>query len=172
MGQFLTEAVHALRANTTFDECAGVHTWAGVTLEEDLIAAAWVILTAEEVVEANFVKRSRRRVRRNVTADADARTLSAVNHDGCVPAHECADAALVLSIAGKLWLISWRDGVDVVRAADNWNADRAARCMSQHLEHDLASALHTMLVDEGVERLSPFASLVWVNIDVLTGDAG
>ena len=78
MRQFLAEAVHALRANTTFDECAGIHTGAGVTLEEDLIAAAWVILTAEEVIEANFVQRSRRRVRRNVTANADARTLSAV----------------------------------------------------------------------------------------------
>ena len=48
----------------------------------------------------------------------DARTLSAVHHDGGVPAHPSTVGALDSLVAGELWLILGADGVDVV---GGWN---------------------------------------------------
>ena len=53
----LTEAVHFLFGKATFDERTCVGARGGMALEEDMVATARVILTAEEVVEANLVER-------------------------------------------------------------------------------------------------------------------
>ena len=68
------------------EERAGVDAGGGVALDEDLVAAGRVVGAAEEVVEADFVERSRRRVGRDVAADADAGALRAVHRDRGVPA--------------------------------------------------------------------------------------
>ena len=56
-GNLLAESVHLFFRETPFNESARVRSGRGVTLEEDVVAAARVILTAEEVVEAYLVKR-------------------------------------------------------------------------------------------------------------------
>jgi hypothetical protein len=58
----------------------------GVALEEDVVAAAGVVLAAEEVVHPDLVERGRRGIGRDVAADADAGPLRPVHHDGGVPA--------------------------------------------------------------------------------------
>ena len=56
-GNLLAESVHLFFRETPFNESACVGSGRGVALEEYVVAAARVILTAEEVVEANLVKR-------------------------------------------------------------------------------------------------------------------
>ena len=56
-GNLLAESVHFFFRETPFDESACVGSGRGMALEEYVVAAARVILTAEEVVEANLVKR-------------------------------------------------------------------------------------------------------------------
>ena len=68
----LAEAVELLLGQATLEERAGVHARRRMPLEEDLVAAAGVVLAAEEVVEADLVERRGRGVGRDVAADADA----------------------------------------------------------------------------------------------------
>ena len=39
----------------TFDESTGIHSRAGMALEEDLISATGMLLSTEEMVETNFI---------------------------------------------------------------------------------------------------------------------
>ena len=79
MRLLLAEAVELVVAEAALEERAGVDAGGGVALEEDLVAAAGVVLAAEEVVEADLVERGARRVGRDVAADADAGALRAVH---------------------------------------------------------------------------------------------
>ena len=81
------------------EEGPGVHAGGGVALEEDLVAAAGVVLAAEEVVEADLVERRGGGVGRDVAADADAGALGAVDHDRGVPADVAAELALDVLVA-------------------------------------------------------------------------
>ena len=114
-GDLLAETVHVVLAEPTLEERASVHAGGGVALEEDLVAAAGVVLAAEEVVEADLVQRGRGGVGGDVAAHTDARPLGAVHHDRRVPAHPLAVAALDALVAGELGFHLRRDGVDVVR---------------------------------------------------------
>ncbi len=123
MAVFLAEAVQLVFGEPSFEEGAGVDTGRRVALDEDLVAAARVVLTAEEVVEAHFVERRRRRVGGDVPADADSRALCAVHHDGGIPADESTEVSLDFFIAGKPRLILGRDGVDVVGGGQRGDRD-------------------------------------------------
>ena len=85
-----------------------------MTLDKNLVATRWVVLTLEEVVEANFVQRGRRSESRDVSADTDARALCAVNQHCGVPTHPGAIGSLYFFVTRELSLILWSDGVDVV----------------------------------------------------------
>jgi hypothetical protein len=52
----LAEPVELLLLEATLEVGAGVDAGGGVTLDEDLVAAAGVVRAAEEVVEADFVE--------------------------------------------------------------------------------------------------------------------
>src|SRR5699024_4751611 len=54
---FLTEVVHLLFSQTTFQECACVDTRRDVTLEVYQVAAILLVACTEEVVEANIIYR-------------------------------------------------------------------------------------------------------------------
>ena len=87
MRLLLAESVELVLAQPALEEGAGVHAGGGVALVEDLVAAAGVVLAAEEVVVADLVEGGGRSVGGDVAADADAGALGAVNDDGGVPAH-------------------------------------------------------------------------------------
>src|SRR6476659_1236107 len=63
----LAEAVELCLGEVPLEEAAGVHAGGGVALEVDLVAAAGVVLAAEEVVHAHLVERRGRGIRLNVT---------------------------------------------------------------------------------------------------------
>jgi hypothetical protein len=76
-----------------------------VSLNENLVGTRWVIVTFEEMIEANFVERSARCKARDVTTNSNPWTLCSVNHDGRVPSHPCSVGSLYLFISRELWLI-------------------------------------------------------------------
>src|SRR5699024_12185580 len=57
------------------EEGAGVHPRRGMALEEDLVAAAGMVLAAEEVVEPDLVEGGGSRVGGDVSAHGDVRSL-------------------------------------------------------------------------------------------------
>ena len=74
------EVVELLVAEPALEEGARVDARRGVALVEDLVAAAVAVLAPEEVVEADLVERRRRRVRREMTADARELVVRAEDH--------------------------------------------------------------------------------------------
>ena len=92
-----------------------------MTLNEDLVAARWVVLTFEEVVKANLVERSARSEGRNVSAYTDTRTLCAVNQHRSIPTHPGAVGSFNGFIAREGWFILRSDGVNVVSGWNDWN---------------------------------------------------
>ena len=160
----LAEAVELVGAEAALEEGAGVRAGGGVALDEDLVAAAGVVLAAEEVVEADLVEGGRRRVRRDVAADRDARALRAVHEHGRVPADPRAVAALDLLVTGELGLVLGRDRVEVVGRGDHRHAEVQLLRALQQAEHDLAAALVPLLGDESVEGFGPFGCLVGIGV--------
>ena len=56
MRELLAETIHLMFGEATFDESAGVHSRARVTLEENLVSAAGMFLATEEVVKTDFIE--------------------------------------------------------------------------------------------------------------------
>ncbi len=139
--ELLPEAVQLLLGEPALEERAGVHAGGGVALEEDLVAAAGVVLAAEEVVEADLVERRGRGVGRDVAADADAGALRPVHHDRGVPPDVGADAPLDVLVAGEPRLALGRDRVDVVGAAQARDADLALAGPLEQAQHEVAGAV-------------------------------
>ncbi len=167
----LAEAVELVLGEVALEEAAGVHAGGGVALEVDLVAAALVVLAAEEVVHAHLVERRGGRVRRDVPADADAGTLSAVHHDRGVPADVAAHLALDVLVAGEPRLALRRDRVDVVGRGQGRDPHLLLARPLDELEHDVARPRPTLLVEDGVERVDPLLRLVRIDVRELTGDA-
>src|SRR5699024_1301769 len=85
MTLLLAEPVELPGGDAPLEEGPRIDAGGGVPLDEDLIAAAGMVLAAEEVVEADLVERRGRGVGRDMAADADAGPLRAVDHDRGVP---------------------------------------------------------------------------------------
>ena len=119
----LAESVELFGAHPAFEEGAGVHAGGGVALVEDVVAAAGMVLAAEEVVEAHFVESRRGGVGGDVSTDLDAWTLGPVDEHGRIPAVPAAVAAFDLFIAGEPGLVLRTDGVDVVGGSEAGYAD-------------------------------------------------
>ena len=162
--KLLAEPVKPLLVESPLEEGPRIHARRGVPLVVDLVAAARVVLAAEEVVEANLVQRRTGRVRRNVTAHADARALRAVDHDRGVPPDRAPDRALEVLVAGEPRLRLGRDRVDVVGADQAGHADLPLASMLQEGEHQVARAGTAALVNHRVEGLEPLPRLVRVDV--------
>ncbi|ETJ03976.1 MAG: hypothetical protein Q605_AUC00765G0005 [Actinomyces urogenitalis DORA_12] len=139
-----------------------------MALEEDVVAAARVILAAEEVVEADLVERGGRGVGGDVSAHPDPRALGAGDHDGGVPAVPSAVGALGVLVAREVGLVGDVDGVDVGRRRLRGDGDVLAPCLRQHRQQDEAGTGATLLLDEGVKGLAPLPGL----LGVVVGDLG
>ena len=135
-----------------------------MALDEDLVAAAGVVLAAEEVVEADLVEAGRGLVGGDVAADPEALAVGARHHDRGVPADEGADPALDVLVAGEPRLALGRDGVDVVGAAQRGHADLLLAGPLEQPEHEVAGAVAAALVDQRVERLEPLLGLVGIDV--------
>ena len=163
----LPEPRQLLLVEPPLEERAAVDAGRGVALDEDLVAAAGVVLAAEEVVEADLVEARGRLVRRDVTADLEPLAVGAGHHHGGVPADEGADPALDVLVAGEPRLALRRDGVDVVGAAQRRDADLLLARALEQAEHDVARPLAAALVEHRVERVDPVLGLVRVDVGEL-----
>ena len=169
--ELLTESVELSLGEATLEEGARVDAGRCVSLEEHLVSAARGVRPAEEVVEADLVERGGRGIRRDVPANADARALRAVNHDGGVPADELADPALKRFVTGEPRLHLGGDGVDVVGGTQARDSDIALSSTTQQREHEIARAVGPGSVDHLVEGPGPLGGLLGVDVDVLRGQA-
>src|SRR5262249_2172992 len=124
--QFAAEVLELGRLEPAFEVGAGVNAGRGVALEVDLVAAAWGIGAAQEVILGHLAERRGRGKGRDVAADAVLLAVGANDHGHRIPAHQVLDAALDLAAAGVRRLAVGRDGVDVGRAGANGDLDTAA----------------------------------------------
>ncbi len=136
----LAERVELVLGQPALEERAGVDAGRAVALEVDVVAAAGVVLAAEEVVEADLVEAGRRLVGGDVAADLEALAVGPRHHDGGVPADEGADPSLDVLVTGEPGLALRRDRVDVVGAAQRRHADVVLAGPLEQLEHDVAGA--------------------------------
>ena len=169
--ELLAEAVELRLRDAALEEGPRVHARRGVALEVDLVAAAGVVLAAEEVVEPDLVEARRRLVGRDVPADADLGPVGAGDRHGGVPADERADAPLDVLVAREVRLALRRDRVDVVGAAQRRQADLPLPRPLGEAQHEVAGALRAERVDDAVERGEPLGGLVGVGVDELAGQA-
>ncbi len=167
----LPEVVEAVLVEAALEERPCVDAGCGMTLVVDVVAAAGVVLAAEEVVEADLVEAGRRLVGRDVAADAEAGAVRARDHDRGVPADVGADASLDVLVAGEVGLALGGNGVDEVGAAQRRHADGLLTRALQHPQHDVAGAVSTPLVDHLVERAEPVLRLVGIDVRQLGGHA-
>ena len=161
-GHLLTEAVHLFFGETTFEEGARVGAGGGVSLEEHVVAAAGVVLAAEEVVEADFVEGGNRGVGGDVSADLDAGALGARDLHGGVPADPAAVLALHGFVAGEVRLLINADRVDVGGRVLLGELNAVAPGLIEHMQQDVARAGTALFVDESGQGLDPFGGLLGV----------
>ena len=165
----LAEPVELLLVQPSLEVRPGVDAGGAVALDVDLVAAAGVVLAAEEVVEADLVEAGRGLVRRDVAADLEALAVRAGDHHRGVPADEGPDPPLGLLVAGEPRLALGRDGVDVVGAAQRRDADVHLPGAFEQPQHHVAGPLAAALADQGVEGVDPVVGLVGVDVRELGG---
>src|SRR5690606_17776178 len=124
-------------AQAALEEGARVHAGGGVALVEDLVAAAFVVFAAEEVVVPDLVEGSGGGVGGDVPADGDLGALRAVHGDGGVPADPAAVAALDLLIAREGGLVLGCDRVEVVGRGHHGYPELQVFGLLQQAQHDL-----------------------------------
>ena len=86
-----------------------------------------------------------------MSAHTDAGALSAVHHDGRVPAKEATDAALEIFVAGELRLLVGGDGVDVIRTDERRDADLALACTFEQFQHHVPGPVAPAVLNDGIE---------------------
>ena len=169
LGGLLAEGIQVFFGKAAFQESAGVHAGGGVALEEDLVAAAWVILAAEEVVQADLVERGRGGVGGDVAAHPDTWALGAVDHDGRVPADPAAVALLDLLVAREVGLLGGGDGVDVVGGQQGRKGDALGGGAFQQAQHQVAAAVRAGGFQQPVEGIHPLLGFLRVGIGQVGG---
>ena len=162
LGLLLTEAVQVHRIQPTLEKAPGVHPGRRVALEEDVVTAAGVVGTTEEVVEADLVERGCSGIGRDVPSDPDLRTLGPLHEHGSVPTHQSPEAPLQVLVAREGRLVLDPDRVEVVRRDRGVRRHachgRALRERTQHLRGAAPSADSHHLV----EGLCPLGQLLGV----------
>ena len=161
------EVVQVLLGQPALEERAGVDARRRVTLEEDLVATARVVLALEEVVEAHLVQARRGGVRREVPADAREAAVRPEDHRHRVPADQAPDPALQLLVAREVGLLLRADRVDVPGLREARQADVTLACPLQQLVHQEAGAVLPLLVQDLVEGLDPVVGLGLVDVGEL-----
>src|SRR5699024_381328 len=111
---FLTGAAEVIVIQTAFRARTCGPARRGVSLGEDLVAARWIVLAAEEVVKANFIQRSSTGIGRDVATDANAWALLTVHHDGRIPTNPATITFFQFLITRELRLHGGGDGVNEV----------------------------------------------------------
>jgi len=96
----------------SFEKRPRIHAGASVALEVNDVAGVFVGAAAEEVVEADFIKRGGRGVSRDVAADVGG-LVRPLDHRHRVPADDVLDPPLQHPVTGERGLFLRRNCVDV-----------------------------------------------------------
>ena len=147
----LPEAVELVFAQASLEKRASVHSGRGVSLIENLVAAASVILTTEKVVVPDLIEGCGTGIGRDVAADTDTGPLRTVHGDRGVPANPGTVLALELFVAREDRLVFWCDRVEVVGGRHHRHTEMQFFGSLQQAEHDVSATLVAVLRDEGVE---------------------
>ena len=141
-----------------------------MALVEDVVAAAGVILAAEEVVEPDLVESCGRSVGRNVAADSNALALCTLDLHGGVPTDPPAVATFDFFVTGEPRFVFSADGVDVVGGSQAGNADSLLAGALDEVEHDVACAGGAGLFDQRVKGVDPVLGLLRVDVGDIRGE--
>ena len=161
------EAVELLLREAALEERARVDARRGVALEEHLVAAARIVLAAEEVVEADLVQAGRAGVRREMTADAAVGAVGAQDHRDRVPADQPPDPPLQSLVTREERLLLGADRVDVARPRERRQPDMELACPLEQLEHQEPGAVLALVSHDLVEGIEPFLGLARVDVGQL-----
>ncbi len=162
---FLTEVVHLLFSQTTFQERTCVNARRDVALEVHQVAAVFLSACAEEVVEAHFINGCRRLEGSHVAAQLQIFFGCAQNgHDG-VPANCRTDAAFQIQIARVFRFVFDGNRVYVVVSPCTCSYFHATFAgFRKHLFNQILSALNTFFTDDRFDRLLPVASFDRIHV--------
>lgn len=164
---FLTEVVHLVFSDATFEEGAGIDAWGGVALEEDQVATVLLGRSLEEVVEADVVQGGAGGEARDVAAQVRIPQVGTHDHGQGVPTYHRADAAFHEQVARHACFVGNGDGVAV------WRGDcvRQLRATTggqlAHTGHQVVSAVFAFFVEDRLQGIQPF--LGFDGIEVLHG---
>ena len=142
-----------------------------MALDEHLVAAARVRFAPEEVVEPDLVERGRRRVGRDMAADAHPRALRAVHHDGRVPPDPGPVAAFDVLVAGEPGLQLGGDGVDVVGRGQRRDGHPLFAGAFQQPQHQITRPRRAGSLQQVIEGLQPLRRLFGVDVGQIGGHA-
>ena len=135
-----------------------------MALDEHLVPAARMRFAPEEVVEADLVERRGRGVGRDMAADAHARPLRAVHHDGRVPPDPGPVATFDILVAGEPGLQLGRDRVDVVGGRQRRDGHPLFTGAFQQPQHQIARPRRAGSLQQLVEGLQPLRCLFGVDV--------
>ena len=169
-GSGLAPVVRELRfAQTPFEKGARVDAGGRVRLEIDQVPALSAFFLAggpgaKEMVEADLEQIRRRGIARNVAAQLGMRAVGAHHHRQRIPAHDRGQALLELKVAGKLRLVGEPDAVAVCRVEHRRQLHAALARMIEQPAQQISRALAAFGLDQGVERIEPFARFLRIGI--------
>ena len=165
--RFGAETAELILAQAAFQIRAGINTGGAMPLDVDQVRAVRMILTLEEMVEADVIERRRRSEAGDVATDAIVLTVGMHDHGGGVPADQRANLPLQRVVAVALDLAMRRNRVDVgrIRRVRNERA-ASARALQQGLEQVMC-ALGTLDLDNGIKGVEPFAGFRRVRIGLI-----
>ena len=161
------ERVEILLAEPALEERTGVDARRSVTLDEDLIAEAAVVLAVEEVVEPDLVERGGRGVGRQMAAEAFVAMVRAVDHRDGVPPDVGPDPSFQHLVAREPRLVLGRDGVDVRRGDRRRQPDVTGRRVVEQPGQQVSGPRRALGVDDGIEGLDPLTRLVRIGVGQL-----
>ena len=164
--RLLAKQIHARLVQPAFEEGARVDARRRVALDEDHVAAERVGRRAEEMAEAHFVERGRRRIRRDVAADA--RMLAGAQHERHrVPAQVGVQRQLLGDVAREGGLLVDADRVDVGRGQRGCVAAVRGLVLFEQLVDQEVRAAAAFVFEHAGHGVQPLLRLLRVHVDMV-----
>ena len=163
-GRFLAEVFQMLLVDAALDIGAGIDAGRRMALEHDQIAAAVVIRTAEEMVEADLVQGGGGLVAGDVAADAGCLLVGAHDTGHGVPADQVLDPAFHRGIARMLFLEMDRDGVHIGGGGVVRQIGAGAASLVDQTFEQIMGPFRAFFFDDRGEGVQPFTGFLRVDI--------
>jgi hypothetical protein len=160
----LAEVVELLLGDPAFQIGAGIDARRRMALKEHQIAAMILGPGLEKVVVAHVHQGRRGGKGGDVPAQLGGEPVGLHHHGHGVPAHEGANAPLHGPVAGKLFLLGDRDGIEIGRVgAEGQIGPRAARLVDQAFEQEMRP-LHALVLQHRLQGIQPLLGLLRIDV--------